>query len=62
MEYVFDYDLKEDDIQKAENSSKVLGLIYYLYYISPFGAVFSSEKHVLCKKLTADVWNEKLIL
>lgn len=62
MLYNYQYNISEEDIEAAKNSSQFVGFLKYLYYISPVGYLFSSDKHHLALKLTKDLYNEKLVL
>ena len=62
MIYNNEYHISQEDIDAAKNSNQFVGLMKYLYYISPVGYMFSSDKHFLALKLTKDLYNEKLVL
>lgn len=48
----------QETVAKAKQQSAIGGLFKYLYYISPIGYLFSYQKHVLCREITAKVWQQ----
>lgn len=62
MLYSYEYNITKEDIHAAKNGNQFIGLLKYIYYVSPIGYLFNNEKHHLALKLTKDLYNEKLVL
>lgn len=46
----------EEMVIKASKQNKCIGMMKYLYYMSPIGWLFHNKKHTLCRDLTYNVW------